>query len=261
MSQTKTKLAATGEAIAVFAVAALIFRSLLARPLSQWETQLVPGASLRFLEYGAVIVLVLGWLAITRRDWASCGLTLCDPRRQLHIVAVGLLPILALSLALGQFNWRTGPGALLVSGVATAVLFLLGWLLNDKKTAVPLGLLLAAPFFFNPAGNILLKTIYFYLIAGPAEELLFRGYLQSRLNEAFARPYRFFGVAWGWGAILSAVLFGVWHIVLGAGGAAAWWHGLWTFFAGLIFSYLREKSGGIVAPSLLHSVMNYLPLG
>ncbi len=208
-----------------------------------------------------MIVFVLGWLAVTRRNWQAYGLTLQDSRRQLRMVAVGLLPILALSMALGQFNWREGPGALLVSGVATAVLFLLGWLLKDKKTAVPIGLLLTAPLFLNLARNILLKTVYFYLFAGPAEELLFRGYLQSRLNEVYARPYRFFGVAWGWGAILSAGLFGVWHVVLETGGAAAWWHGLWTFFAGLIFSYLREKSGGIVVPSLLHSVMNYLPLG
>jgi membrane protease YdiL (CAAX protease family) len=261
MSATKAKLTVNGEAIAVFAVAAVLFRSLLALPLSQWETQLVPGSALRFVEYGAVIVLVLGWLAVTRRNWHSYGLTLPDPRRQLRIVTVGLLPILALSLALGQFNWREGPGALLVSGVATAVLFLLGWLLKDKNPTVPVGLLLATPLLLSLTGTILLKTVYFYLIAGPAEELLFRGYLQSRLNEAYARPYRFFGVAWGWGAILSAVLFGVWHVVLGGGGTAAWWHGLWAFFAGLIFSYLREKSGSLVAPSLLHSVMNYLPVG
>lgn len=261
MSQLKPKLAATGEAITIFAVAAIIFRSLLVLPLSQWETRLVPGSSLRFLEYGAVIVLVLGWLAVTRRSWETYGLTLQEPRRQLRIVAAGLLPILTLSLALGQFNWREGPGALLVSGVATAVLFLLGWLLKDKSLTVPVGLLLAALLLLNPVESILLKTVYFYLVAGPAEELLFRGYLQSRLNEAYARPYCFFGVAWGWGAILSAGLFGVWHVVVGAGGAAAWWHGLWTFFAGLIFSFLREKSGSIVAPSILHSVMNYLPLG
>jgi len=33
-----------------------------------------------------------------------------------------------------------------------------------------------------------------------------------------------------------------------------WWWGLWTFFTGLVFGLVREKSGSIVAPALLHGL-------
>ena len=44
------------------------------------------------------------------------------------------------------------------------------------------------------------------LFVGFGEENLYRGYMQSRLNEAFGRPYRFFGVPFGWGVFVTALL-------------------------------------------------------
>jgi membrane protease YdiL (CAAX protease family) len=97
-----------------------------------------------------------------------------------------------------------------------------------------------------------------YLVIAPVEELLFRGYIQSRLNRAFGRPYRTGGIAWGWGLILTALLFGVWHVAVPLK-PPIWPHALWTLFSGLLFGYLRERSDGIITPSLLHGVMNYGP--
>ncbi|NLE77653.1 MAG: CPBP family intramembrane metalloprotease [Chloroflexi bacterium] len=93
----------------------------------------------------------------------------------------------------------------------------------------------------------------------PAEELLFRGVGQGRLNEAFGQPWRSFGVPWGWGAVGSAALLGLWHVVLSPYSPAVWPHALWTFFVGLFFACLQERSGGLAAPSLLHGVLNYVP--
>jgi hypothetical protein len=33
---------------------------------------------------------------------------------------------------------------------------------------------------------------------------MFRGYIQSRLNTAFGRPFRLWGVPWGWGLVITA---------------------------------------------------------
>jgi membrane protease YdiL (CAAX protease family) len=97
------------------------------------------------------------------------------------------------------------------------------------------------------------------LFVGFGEEILYRGYAHSRLNEAFGTPFRFAGVAFGWGTILAAALFGLTHVgilrwILGASTDVTWAWGLWTFFGGLVFAYVREKSGGILAPALLHGL-------
>ncbi len=75
----------------------------------------------------------------------------------------------------------------------------------------------------------------------------------------FGKPYRFFGVAFGWGAVISAVLFGIMHVgvfrwILGVNLQVTLAWGFWTIFAGLVMSYVREKSGGILAPALLHGL-------
>ncbi|MCC6191923.1 MAG: CPBP family intramembrane metalloprotease [Anaerolineales bacterium] len=83
--------------------------------------------------------------------------------------------------------------------------------------------------------------------------------MQSRLNEAFGRPYQFFGVPFGWGAIITALLFGFAHVgilrwILGLTTEVALPWGVWTVFSGLVFGFVREKSGGILAPALLHGL-------
>ena len=50
-----------------------------------------------------------------------------------------------------------------------------------------------------PLDNPISGLIYYLLFVGLGEELLFRGYIQSRLNEAWGRPFQFYGVPWAWG--------------------------------------------------------------
>ena len=101
--------------------------------------------------------------------------------------------------------------------------------------------------------------IFYILFLGLGEELLFRGYIQSRLNEAFGKPYRFFGVSWGWGIVITSVLFGLMHVVnvgglVGGAWRPEWWWGFWTFFGGLALGFVREKTGSIAASAILHGL-------
>lgn len=266
MRQVRSRIGATVEVVTVFLLAALVFRAIRVSTFSRWEAETLSGQMLFFLEYGATLGIMLGFLAVTRRDWQRYGITLKNGKLQLRVTVVGFLPVLSLGGVLGMVNWRTWGGAGVVSATAVGMLIVIGWALRGKrseqKSVMLLALAALVPSVVETEGlsGAIIKTVYFYLLVGPAEEMLFRGYVQSRLNEVFGRPYRFFGVAWGWGAILASVLFGLWHVVWRPLAGEAWLHGMWTFFAGLIFAYVRERSSGVAAASVLHSVMNYMPL-
>ena len=266
MKQVRSKISAIVEVAAIFFLIVVLFQSIRISNLSQWETEILSGQRSLFLEYGAVLGIVIALLAITGRDRQKYGLTLKDGKLQARVIVIGLPPVFALSGTLGLVDWRTWIGAGLVSLVAIGAVFGLGWALRGKGTApglmmaLALGASVPCGVEIGPVSKALIKTAYFYLLAGPAEEMLFRGYIQSRLNETLGKPYRFFGVKWGWGLVLASVFFGLWHVVWRPLDGGAWLHGMWTFFAGLIFGYVREKSNSVVAASVLHSVMNYVPL-
>lgn len=85
------------------------------------------------------------------------------------------------------------------------------------------------------------------------EELYFRGYLQTSLNGFFKPRWNVFGVKLGWSWILTAMIFAFAHSVI----TIQWWH-FAIFFPALLFGYLREKTGGIIASTLFHALSNIL---
>ena len=94
-------------------------------------------------------------------------------------------------------------------------------------------LLLVATFALSvlalPYTNKVSGFVYAVFFIGFGEEILFRGYVQGRLNEAFGLPYKFLGVSCGAGLIITALLFAMMHALAGGVPLDLWW-GLWTFF-------------------------------
>ena len=91
-----------------------------------------------------------------------------------------------------------------------------------------------------------------FLVIGLSEEFFFRGYLQTQLNQCFERDYAVFGVRFGWGMILAAVLFGVCHLVTGD------LTRLRVIVFGLFAGWLRERSETIAVPAAYHGFANVL---
>lgn len=233
-------------------------------PLGAWERRVLQR---NYIEYIVMIALPLLILVATRRNLAAYGLTLRNLRYQLDITATALIPMAISFFPAAFFDWRQWDGALIMAAVQIVLLFTLGWLLKRKPTWHESGLMASA--FLLVAwtnrsqqvslGNALSAFIFYIFFLGFGEELLFRGYIQSRLNEAWGRPYQFYGVNWGWGLVIASVLFAMMHVI-NAGGLVInswqpeWWWGLWTLFGGLVFGFVREKTGSIVAPVLLHGL-------
>jgi membrane protease YdiL (CAAX protease family) len=80
------------------------------------------------------------------------------------------------------------------------------------------------------------------LLAAVPEELFFRGYVQERLRSSCG----------GWGSILvAALVFALAHLLVEPG-----WLRAAVFFPGLVMGWLRERSGGLLAPALFHWLSN-----
>lgn len=120
-----------------------------------------------------------------------------------------------------------------------------------------IGAILTVGWELASAGHALSRLFEIVFLVGLGEELLFRGYLQSSFNQYFGRPFSIYGVAWGWGLILTALLFGLIHALVH--NPPIWPWALFTFAGGLTLGFVREKDGSLLAPIGLHILMD-LPM-
>ena len=101
-----------------------------------------------------------------------------------------------------------------------------------------------------PRGFATLVAYQIFFVAIP-EEFFYRGYFQTRLNEVFPRRFLVFGTPIGWGAVIAAIFFAFGHSLV----QLQWWH-FATFFPGMVFAWMRERTGGVVSGALFHAVCN-----
>lgn len=95
----------------------------------------------------------------------------------------------------------------------------------------------------------LIMTFVSLVILPPiAEELLFRGFLFSSLRAKYRLRYSI---------IFTSVLFGIAHLQFGAGAPLLWVAAIDTFVLSCYLCILREKTGGVTAPIILHGVKNF----
>lgn len=103
--------------------------------------------------------------------------------------------------------------------------------------------------------------IFMFYFACFGEEILFRGYFQSRLNEDFGRPWRINGVSFGPGLLITSALFAVLHVLNPFNPLVRRFEldllwGLSSFFFGLLFGFVREKTGTVLSASLGHGLLD-----
>jgi membrane protease YdiL (CAAX protease family) len=89
------------------------------------------------------------------------------------------------------------------------------------------------------------------LVVALPEELFYRGWMQtSWARSAPSRGVQFLGVRLGAGFLWTQALFAAGHLVV----LQPWRLG--TFFPGLLFGWLRERTGSIAVPVLVHALSN-----
>lgn len=259
----------------VFNVLKPVGRLLFATGLPQKEMEVL-GWSYSGAVFLFLIPFVILWLA--RRDFSAYGLHLKNWRAELDTGMTGyLVSLLPWGIALGIFflwglHYSDWLGAALISLAYLAAIWLMLWVMAkrppraDAKTArgnlILLGCLLALPILVSLwRGSFQLKVVstvvWQFIFSGFGEEVYWRGYIQSRLNHGFGKPFTMMGVQFGPGLLLASLLFGITHVLntynpsLGQYDLS-WSWGLMTFFSGLFLGIVREKTGSIFAPGIIH---------
>lgn len=105
---------------------------------------------------------------------------------------------------------------------------------------------------FSTAYTALQLTLTFLslVILPPiAEEIIFRGFLFTSLRA----KYRFHSAA-----VATSLLFGAAHLQFGADAPLLWMAALDTFILSYVLCFLREKTGSLWAPILLHALKNLI---
>lgn len=92
-----------------------------------------------------------------------------------------------------------------------------------------------------------------FVVALP-EEFFYRGYLQTRLRDAWPSGRLVFGARLGRAFWLTALLFALGHLAI----FEVWRLGV--FFPALLFGWMRERSGSVVGAALFHAAANLLVL-
>jgi membrane protease YdiL (CAAX protease family) len=208
-----------------------------------------------------IVVLVLtNLVAHFTTPWASVA--------TVPAAAVGLVALLRFNglgwaeLGLGRDHWKSGVAYALAAMTLVVTVIAVGVLLP-----------LTRPMFMNNhyatiSGALVSSMIIIPLQTVIPEELAFRGVLHGALNRAWG----FRGVA-----LAGSLMFGLWHIAtsfgltssnvgftrLFGGGVVGMLAGVTlaviaTAVAGFVFSWLRRRSGSLIAPIALHWSLNGL---
>ena len=181
------------------------------------------------------------WL-LRRRDLAEFGLTTAPLRRNLLYFA-GAVAIVFPPFFFGFAIWTKLACAVHLLANLAPVPCQPGGLLSHFALRLPPGLL-----DWHPGKNLLIAEL---VVVALPEEFFFRGYLQTRLDEAFSPTRRFLGATIGPSLVVTALLFGLCHVAV-QGNAATFA----VFFPGLVFGWMRARTGSILPGVMFHALCN-----
>ena len=106
----------------------------------------------------------------------------------------------------------------------------------------------------TPLAWVSIVIFQFFYVALP-EELFYRGYILGKLNKVLPPVLPVLKVRVGFGVPVTAVLFAFGHFLINLSPTR-----LGVFFPALIFGWMREKTGGILASAIYHALCNVLVL-
>jgi membrane protease YdiL (CAAX protease family) len=102
--------------------------------------------------------------------------------------------------------------------------------------------------------------LYMAVMPGLNEELVYRGLLLGLLNKILPQKRLVLGAPVGWGALITAILFGLLHgfwVEADWSLHINWYPVLFSCLTGMLLAWLRERSGSLLFPFLTHGVIDF----
>ncbi len=233
---------------------------------------------------GIAIPLAIIWLS--KRDWSNYGFDLKNFRYLIHYGFIGTMIMMLAGLGFGflrsrQIDPAGMAGSLIMTAIAIIMIEILFLALRRRNQAysgdsqrqpritykfvILIGMVLCplviAVLRQSFTLGVVRWNLYYLFMVGLGEEIKYRGYFQSRINEEYGRPWNVAGISFGPGLLIVSLLFGISH--MGQFGVfnpfegqftINPWIGLQAFFGSLYYGLIREKSGSIVPSSIAHGV-------
>mgnify|MGYP001408025682 CR=1 FL=1 len=270
----KSKILAIVEILLVYGVMQATSIALRPTGIDGWQRENLGWSYSGMLIFVGIPALVI---LLTRRNWAEYGISLADWRTNLDIgIKAYLVRIIPYVFGVGGAMWLMLDRDQLSGGAFVALMEVVGlavmlWVLNRQKpmksgrgNVIVTIVLLLFPILLALTKNklsvmIVSTVVWQFVFSGFGEEFVWRGYVQSRLNQAFGRPMRVFGIQFGAGLIITSLLFGLLHAFNTYNPAVgykslSWGWALSSSVAGLFFGLIREKTGTLVAPGIAHGL-------
>jgi membrane protease YdiL (CAAX protease family) len=224
-----------GEPLAMFAIATGLCAVL-------WQLKgPVPfiGRNLHALIAAVFLYLPTGLLLRRREDFARYGLT-ARPLGRGVAMFIAASAIAFPLFALGMYGYYAVVcslrSALVPAGVRTLCARFVGsW--RRARWRMP-----------KSFGELVLAQL---LVVALPEEYFFRGYLQTRLEARWPSRRRLLGAAVGRALVVTSALFALGHLLVDGNGLR-----LAVFFPALLFGWLRNATGSILAGVLFHAASN-----
>lgn len=266
------RIVALLEVGAVFTAVMLLLKAHMHLPvLGQWQRSALGHPFLR-----SIVCLVAPPLLVMKLTGLSAGVPSPSRTDLFRSCLIGVIPMMVLFpagsafglLAILKLSWLSWPGAVILTlayGLALPLVALVlrsrpsvpQYALHRRELAVLVAILFAAILLSSVTSRacpLIGSLLHAFLFVALAEELLARGYFQTRLNASFGRPFCVLGIRFGWGLFLSSCLFGLMHYLSPGDPFHLPW-AIWVTVSSLIFGVIREKGGSFIPAAIAHGLM------
>ncbi|NRB62982.1 MAG: CPBP family intramembrane metalloprotease [Saprospiraceae bacterium] len=108
-----------------------------------------------------------------------------------------------------------------------------------------------------------IENILFQLtMPSVVEEITCRGILLTLLSMVFVPNYKIGKINFGMGAIITAVIFGLWHGLYISNAfeiSMSWVPFIYTGIIGFVLALVKERTGSLLFPIIIHIIVNMMP--